>query len=92
MSEQKNIAIEDVKNKKILKKGAKLSDDELGNVTGGYWETGGYAQGYWIQCPFCGRSNIADFNTWEDHPQEVDQFRCKCGGAFAVDVDGNMYF
>ena len=92
MSEQKNLNLNDLKNKKVLKKRAELNDEALDKATGGYWESAGYAAGYWIECPNCGRSDFSDFATWEDHPQRCDQFRCVCGAAFAVDEYGNVYY
>ncbi|MCR5789924.1 MAG: hypothetical protein K6G83_08545 [Lachnospiraceae bacterium] len=92
MSDKTNLSLKDLKNKKTLKERGKLTDAELDKVTGGYWEYQGYAAGYWIECPFCGRFQESDFATWADTAQQVDQFRCKCNGAFAVDAAGNMYY
>ena len=92
MSEKINLILKDTKNHKALKKRKRLTDEELENVTGGYWEYSGYSAGCWIECPFCGRTDESSFNTWADTQQGVDQFRCKCGGAFAVDTTGIVYF
>ncbi|MCR4656833.1 MAG: hypothetical protein K5770_11475 [Lachnospiraceae bacterium] len=93
MAEHQNLNLGTLKNKISLKKG-RLNDSELDKVTGGYWETAGFAQGYYIRCPnpYCGRENPDDFETWADLEQGVDQFRCKCGAAFAVDEFGNLYY
>ncbi len=75
-----------------MKAKSEVSDDDLANVSGGYWETAGYAAGFWIECPRCGRSSSSSFSTWQDDAQSCDQFRCKCGAAFAVDEFGNVYY
>ena len=91
--ERNNVKLSDFKNKKKAeKKQKKLSDEELEQVSGGYWETLGYAAGYWIECPLCGRTGRNSFDTWADDAQAVDQFRCVCGAAFAVDTDGMYYY
>lgn len=92
MEEKKNLKLTDVaKIKTAEKRITKLSDEDLDKVGGGYWENAGYAAGYWIECPNCGRSKVTDFATWQDDPQRVDQFRCVCGYAFAVDEFGSYY-
>ena len=78
------------KDEKFFKKRA-LTDEQLDNISGGYWEDSGYAAGYWIQCPACGRSKASDFNTWADSEVSCDFFTCKCGYVFAVDEFGTLY-
>ena len=90
--ERKKLILSECKTKKAGRKQAALSDAELDKVTGGYWEICGYAAGFWIECPVCGRSGKYDFATWKDDEQRVDQFRCRCGFLFAVDSEGNYYF
>ena len=91
MSETKRNLSELKKSTEVLKKISELSSDQLENVSGGYWESTGYASGYWIQCPNCGRSGTGDFNTWADTDQDCDWFICKCGCSFAVDAYGYYY-
>lgn len=83
---------EDTKQEIKMRPKNQLTDAELANVTGGYWEDAGFAEGFWIECPNCGRSARSSFETWADTKQSCDQYRCKCGAAFAVDEWGNVYF
>ncbi len=93
MSEKKKLKLDELKNKKSLKKIGDLSDEALEGVNGGYWEDSGYAEGFWIECPKCHKSNANNFTTWADNEQCVDQFICKnCGTPFAVDEYGWVYF
>ncbi len=92
MEEKINLKIADLtKLKTADKRPEKLNDEDLDKVAGGYWEYDGYATDFWIECPNCHRKKREDFNTWMDHEQRVDQFRCKCGYAFAVDENGVFY-
>ena len=74
-----------------IKKRGKLSDDELGNVSGGFWETQGYATNYWVVCPNCGRNSECDFTSYIDYGQACDFYTCVCGKTFAVDGEGFVY-
>ncbi len=72
----------------------KLDDDQLEVVSGGYWERkGGYANGYWIECPNCGNTIEGRIATAIlSHDLEMDGFIClKCGYQFGVDADGDYY-
>ena len=70
----------------------KLGDDQLEEVSGGYWEDAGWAEGYWIQCPKCGRSAKSSFYTEIiDNKEQVDGYECKCGYVFGVDSQGNYW-
>lgn len=91
MSDKNRNLSELKKSTETFKKKTELSSDQLENVSGGYWENDGYAEGYWIQCPNCGRSGVDDFNTWMDHGQDCDWFVCRCGFSFAVDAAGYYY-
>ena len=87
-----NIKLSDLKMSDIkLKKREKLNKDELGKVSGGYTEYQGYAKGYEIVCPVCGRSGVNDFNSWMDDETCCDFFACKCGYTFAISQDGILY-
>lgn len=92
MDDKTNNISNEFNHKKMLKKRNQIPDEELTGVTGGYWETQGYAAGYWIECPNCGREDISAFTTWMDLDQHVDRFRCRCGCTFAVDESGFMMF
>lgn len=93
LMEEKGIKLSDAtKHETKMKPKSDVSDADLENVAGGYWEDAGYAAGFWIECPNCGRSSRNSFNTWADSDQSCDQYRCKCGAAFAVDEWGNVYY
>ena len=65
----------------------KLSDEELSNVSGGYWETSGYTSGDWIECPNCGEHRRSMIDTWiQSDDLERDGFYCyNCGTTWAED-------
>ena len=92
MSEKNNLLIKDAENHKKLNPRSKITDEELDEVTGGYWKHHGFAKGYWIECPRCGRYKDGDFKAWTDEEQKVDQFICKCQRSFAVDANGTVYY
>ena len=39
-----------------------LGDEDLNDVSGGFWKNKGYSKGYWIECPSCGASFDATKN------------------------------
>ena len=87
-----DIKLSDLKKSDItLKKRGKLSDDELDKVSGGYTEYQGYAKGYEVVCPVCGRNGVDDFDSWMDHETCSDFFVCKCGYTFAISQNGILY-
>ena len=74
-----------------LEKRNKISDDELSNVSGGYQEWGGYAAGYEIKCPVCGRDQPGDFEYEEHNDANVNGYKCVCGHVFGVDSNGAIW-
>ena len=75
-----------------LDKKTGVSDEALENVSGGYKEWGGYAAGFEIKCPFCGRSDASDFTGYEEnHEANLNAYRCICGNVFAVDMNGRIW-
>ncbi len=71
----------------------KISEEDLDNVSGGYYETSGYASGYYIVCPNCGESRKNMINTWvESDVDELDGFQCiNCGNIFGVNSSGKVW-
>ena len=64
-----------------LEKRTKISDDE--------W--GGYAAGYEIKCPVCGRNQPDDFEYEEHNDANVNGYKCVCGHVFGVDANGAVW-
>ncbi len=64
-----------------------LSEEELSNVSGGYWEDSGYTNGDWIECPNCGEHRRSMIDTWiQSDELQRDGFRCNyCGCTWAED-------
>ena len=86
------ILLKDLKKMDVtLKKKGRLSDDELDKVSGGYTEYQGYANGWEIKCPVCGRSGVNDFQSWMDDETRADFFLCRCGYTFAVNQNGTLF-
>ncbi len=97
--------LEDLKNKPIEKlhgclKNAKksdqtarkLTDEELNDVSGGYYEDSGYTAGFYISCPLCGRTKKKDIESWvENDFYGIDGFRCKCGAIWGMDSEGGIW-
>ena len=80
------------KSDQVAKKKKVLSDNELGTVSGGYKDWGGYAAGFDIICPYCYRDQPADFVGYEEHPEaNLNCYKCVCGGVFGVDLNGNYW-
>ena len=97
MSEEKKDLLKDAKKigKKVTKGKRMLTDDELEEVAGGFWETEGWAAGYWVQCPKCGADLKSSFKTYiADMTYQVDGFECQtpgCGCVFGVDSSGDYW-
>ena len=90
--DEKKITMADLKDTgKKLKKREKLSADELGKVSGGYLEYQGYATGYNVVCPVCGRDDENDFHSWICDSEGLDYFLCRCGYTFAVNANGTIF-
>ncbi len=79
--------------KKKDQRAAKLSEKDLDNVSGGYWEDSGYAAGFFVACPNCGESRKGHINTWiESDPEKLDGFQClSCGNTFAINAYGDVW-
>ena len=68
-----------------------MDDDDLSDVSGGFWKKKGYSKGYWIECPSCGNSKKANIEKWKSDRQNCDIFHCwKCGQYWGVDSVGHI--
>ena len=87
MSEWTNDIINDGAAVKLEEtKAAKLSDDELDGVSGGFTETnkGLSTFGYNIKCPSCGSTAGSNFEAgaWQDKKMKSVEYHCLCGCKF----------
>ena len=70
---------------------SEMDDDDLSDVSGGFWKKKGYSKGYWIECPSCGNSKKANIEKWKSDRQNCDIFHClKCGQYWGVDSVGHI--
>ncbi|MCR4655607.1 MAG: hypothetical protein K5770_05190 [Lachnospiraceae bacterium] len=73
----------------------KVTDDQLEEVTGGYWEKTGWAAGFWIECPKCHNYLRSNFFTYvADGKDRLDGYECQnpaCGYVFGVDANGDYW-
>lgn len=68
-----------------------LGDEDLNDVSGGFWKNKGYSEGYWIECPSCGNSEREVIEKWKSDRQSCDIFHCwKCGQYWGVDKVGHI--
>ena len=79
---ERKITLSDLKNK-VAHKNSEVSDAELENVAGGFFETrGGYTQNTEVWCPRCGYDK--EMSGEVDTAQGVDWFWCpRCQSYFA---------
>lgn len=75
----------------VFEKRSNISDDEMDKVVGGFKEWGGYAAGYEIKCPACGRSKSTDFSYQECPDTNLNAYQCVCGKVFGVDSNGGLW-
>lgn len=76
-----------------------LSDDELGDIAGGYTEDlpvkNLWSKGWWVQCPACGNADTSIRDNADlllDNEKHTVEYTCTCGCHFIVDGDtGAIY-
>lgn len=97
---KKKIFEEALKNNAVIPgRKIELSDDELGDIAGGYTEDlnvkGLWSKGWWIQCPACGnadKSIRSNSDLLLDNEKHTVEYKCTCGQRFVVDGDtGAIY-
>ena len=81
---ERKITLEDLKNK-VAHRNSEISDEALGDVNGGFFETrGGYSQNTYVWCPRCGYDQTMEGEV--DTGAGVDWFWCpRCRDWFADD-------
>ncbi|MBO6133273.1 MAG: hypothetical protein J6P05_02945 [Lachnospiraceae bacterium] len=69
--------------------GKELKMGELDQVSGGFREDVGYADGLRIICPNCGNTDRSKFERAKDRKNEENSYKClSCGHKFRVDEFG----
>ncbi len=94
MNEKKKLVKQDKMVTDVFKKKKTvLNDAELEDVSGGYVDTAGWAEGYVITCPNCRESRENMFYTWiDDDYFQLDGYTCRnCGLTFGVDSLGYVW-
>ena len=78
--------------RKTERKVTMLEDDDVVDIAAGYCKSKGYAKGYRIQCPICGRDSKEGIDSWESSSYECSVFHCRnCDITWGIDKYGDIW-
>ena len=78
--------------RKTERKVTMLEDSDVIDITAGYRKEKGYASGFKIECPICGRKLVDGIDSWENSDNECSVFHCRlCDITWGIDKFGRVW-